>query len=290
MGIYKTGEKLMKDFLGNNAQYIRYPFEVFLKTQQRLGVKEIDLTMQTPHIYIDSEAYESLDGMKSLLTFYGIHVYCVTPLPYRYTVCADEGSVQREKSEDYYKQCILAAESLGASYLCITGSGACYDYEPDRLRKNAVDTLKKLSAFAGQHSVTLLLGTVFGEECPNNASTPVLVHLDEIVQTLKAVASPYLKAYLDTEVISLCGETITGWFGALGENIRLVRFTDGNYNGYRLWGKGCLPCSKYIREIMANGYCGKWSLQIPGERYTEQPEAADGENFAYLKRCKYGDD
>lgn len=269
--------------LGNNAQYIRYPMEDFLDVQSKLGVRELDLTLQAPHIYIDSEEHQKLDELKTVISSKSMTVHCVTPLPYRYTICADAGSIQRNKSEDYYKQCILAAGELGAEYLCITASGACYDYSADRLLNNAEETLKVLAAFAGEHGVTLLLGTVLGEECPYNASTPVLVHLDEVYDMLTRVHSPYLKAYMDTEVISLCGERITQWFDILGDDIKLIRLTDGNYNGYRVWGKGCLPCKKYVDAIKSVGYRGKISLQIPGERYICDPQTADEENRTYLK-------
>jgi len=92
-----------------------------------------------------------------------------------------------------------------------------------------------------------------------------------------------LKAYLDTEVISLCGETIKEWFDTLGEDIRMVRFVDGNYNGYRVWGTGCLPCGKYLKELTTCGYEGALSLNIPGERYVEEPEKAMMENIRFVR-------
>lgn len=275
----------MKEYvlLGNNAQYIRMPLSAFLDAQQQLGVTELDLTLQAPHIYIDSDEYENLDALKSEISSRSMTVHSVTPLPYRYTICADADSIQRKKSVDYFKKCIEAARSIGAAYVCITASGACYDYSRERLLKNAEETLRILSETAGAYQVTLLLGTVLGDECPYNASTPVLVHLDEIVDMLNRVRSPYLKAYMDTEVISLCGETISGWFDALGDDIRLIRLTDGNYNGYRIWGRGCLPCKRYVDAIKSAGYTGKISLQIPGERYICDPKSADEENRVYLK-------
>lgn len=269
------------DLLGNNGQFIRMPFSDFLASQQEEGLREIDLTLQAPHVYVDSDGHWMPEALKTIREK-RISVYCVTPLPYRYTICADDGTIQYEKTLAYYKQCILLAEELGARYLCITGSGGCYDYEASRLLDNAEKVLRQLADFAGAHQVTLLLGSVLGEECEVNASTPVLVRLHEIRDMIRRVDSPYLKAYLDTEVISLCGETISRWFQELGEKICLIRLTDGNYNGYRIWGRGCLPCVRYLKGIRKNGYEGKFSLQIPGERYIEDPAAAQKENISYL--------
>jgi len=277
----------MKDyqFLGNNAQFIKYPFETFLHVAIDNDVKEVDFTAHVPHFYIDSYGYKDLCGVKDKMQEAGITVSCVTPLPYRFNICADADSVQREKTIAYYQQCILAAEYLGAPYVTITASGACYDYEAERLRKNALETLSVLSSFAADHGIVLLLGTVVGKECTYNATTPVFVHLDEIKETLTQVNSPNLKAYMDTEVISLCGETIKDWFAALGDEIKLVRFVDGNYNGYRIWGKGCLPCRKYLKELSACGYEGPLSLHIPGERYVEEPVAMLEENISFLREA-----
>lgn len=270
--------------LGSNAQFVRKPLDAFLREQKRLGVRYADLTLQSPHIYIDSEEHQDLAPVRKTLADAAVSVRCVTPLPYRYSICADKGTMQYEKTLGYYRQCILAAEELGASYLCVTASGACYDVPADRLRGNGADMLRQLADFAKAHQIVLLAGSVLGEESPENASTPVLVSLEEIAQTLQVVGSDHLKAYLDTEVISLRGETISQWFETLGDEIKLIRFTDGNYHGYRVWGEGCLPCGKYLREILQSGFDGDLSLQIPGERYVEAPEAAQEKNLHHVER------
>ncbi len=272
------------NLLGSNAQFVRKPLDAFLQNQKRLGLQHVDLVMQSPHIYIDSEEYQDLDLIKEKLCEAALSVRCVTPQPYRYSICADVGTMQYEKTLGYYQQCILAAEELQAEYLCITASGACYDVDADRLRSNAVDLLRKLADFAKSHQVVLLAGTVLGDESPCNASTPVLISLEEIEQVILATGSDNLKAYLDTEVISLRGETISQWFEALGNEIRLIRLTDGNYHGYRVWGEGCLPCKKYLRGILQSGFDGDVSLQIPGERYVEAPETAQEKNVHYVRK------
>lgn len=277
----------MKDrlLLGNNAQFMRQPFSVFTQAAAESGLDAVELTLQTPHFYADSETYHDLSSAKRNLQEAGLEVCSTVPLPYRYSICADEGTIQSEKTQGYYKQCILLTEELGASYLSITGSGANYDYDSKRLMKNGAKTLEALADFAGKHSVTLLLGSVLGQECMVNASTPVLVSLDEIKEMTEAVSSRFLKVYLDTEVISLRGETISGWFNTFGEDIRLVRFTDGNYNGYRIWGRGCLPCGKYLKQIRESGYEGPLALTVPGERYVDDPVSAMKENIQVLRQC-----
>lgn len=60
--------------------------------------------------------------------------------------------------------------------------------------------------------------------------------------------------------------------------------TDGNYHGYRAWGDGCLPCSKYVKKIEKSGWNGIISLQIPGGYYLENAEIADQKNRSYIKK------
>lgn len=271
--------------LGNNAQFIKYPFETFLHIAIKNNMQEVDFTAHVPHFYIDSYGYKDICGVREKLQEAGISVSCMTPLPYRFNICADEGSIQKEKTIAYYKQCVLAAKYLGSPYVIITASGACYDYDHHRLRNNAYDTLRVLAEFAFSQGVTLLLGTVVGKECPYNASTPVFVHLDEIKEAITQVSSPALKAYLDTEVISLCGETIKEWFDTLGEDICLVRFVDGNYNGYRVWGTGCLPCKKFLKALDDCAYEGALSLNLPGERYVDKPDEMLEENIRFLREA-----
>ena len=93
-----------------------------------------------------------------------------------------------------------------------------------------------------------------------------------------------LKLYVDTEVISTAGETISDWLTEFGDDIKLIRMTDGNYHGYRVWGDGCLPCSKYVGEIKKSGWNGLISLQMPGEAYLENAETADQKNRSYIKK------
>ena len=270
---------------GSNAQFLKLPFPAFAEALVRDGLQAADLTLLAPHFYIDSEEAVDPCGALRLLAEKGIAVRCVTPLPYRYSVCAEEGTIQWEKTIGYYRQCILFAQRAGARMMPITASGADFDREPQQLLENAVNSLKILSGFAGDHGVELLLGTVPGMEDPIHASTPVLLTLPEINAVLDEVDSPALNAYLDTEVISMAGEGITQWFALLGGRIRLVRFSDGNYNGYRIWGEGCLPCEKFLRELDACGYRGPLSLTLPGERYSGDPAGAQHRLLAHLRQA-----
>ena len=270
--------------LGNNAQFFKFPFESFVNQLEASSIIAVDLTLLVPHIYVDSN--EFLDcGASDMLHEKGIQVFAITPMPYRYSICAASDSLQRKKTLDYYYQCIQYAVFCGAKYVCITGAGAEYDVSKTVLLARACEMLGLLAEEARKVGITLLIGAVLGHESPYNETTPVLVNLCDIKRVFQEVNSPALQVYLDTMPMSLTGETIPQWFDTFGDAIHLVRYVDGNYNGYRLWGQGCFPCKKYLDQLQSCGYSGPLSLNIPGERYSSDPKSAVMSNLSVLRRA-----
>ena len=48
-----------------------------------------------------------------------------------------------------------------------------------------------------------LLGTVMGMDSPCNASTPIVLTVDEVAEIIEQIGSSYLVAYVDTQVLSI---------------------------------------------------------------------------------------
>lgn len=264
---------------GSNSLYIRYPFKDCLDTQSKLGINLLDFVISTPHIWCDHKQYESLNGIKNNLLEFNINVSTVSPSSYKYSICANSGTIQRDATIEYFKNSILIAKELGANYVSITSSGGCFDINKKKLWENSKEILKHLCEYAESKGVELILATLPDEE------SPVLNSLSEIEKMIREVDSNNLKALLDTNLISVKGESISDWFKILGNRIALVRFTDGNYNGYRVWGEGCLPCGRYLEELYKVGYDGILSLRLSGERYIEDPFSADEKNIAALRQA-----
>lgn len=274
-------------FLESNSQYIRFSLMDFLKVQKELECHHIDLVLQSPHIYIDCEDYGDIRKHLKYFRDYEISVDCVTPLPYRYSIGFHPKSVIGQRSRQYYANCIRAAHLCDSKYLCITAANACFDESRQTLMHYCMENLKFLTRVAGEENVTLLLGTVMGMDSPCNASTPVVLTLAETTELIEKIGSPYLAAYADTQVLSIRGEFLKDWFSKVGRKLRLIRFTDGNYNGYRVWGSGVLPAEKIAAEIKNAGFEGLISFQIPGERYCENPMEAQKQNrFRALQAWK----
>ena len=243
-------------FLESNSQYIRYSMTDFLKVQKELESHHIDLVLQSPHIYVDCEEYGQIRKYQKDFERYQICVDCVTPLPYRYSIGFHPNSLIGQRSRQYYANCIRAAHLCGSQYLCITAANACFDEPKQKLMEYCIENLNDLVKVAEEENVILLLGTVMGMDSPCNASTPIVLTVDEVAEIIEQIGSSYLAAYADTQVLSIRGESLTDWFDRLGEKVRLVRFTDGNYNGFN----------------------GLISFQIPGEHYCENPKDAQKQN------------
>ncbi len=265
-------------FAGSNSQYIRFPFGDFIAAQKKLGISRVDLVGAVPHLWCDHISPIRTEEVKRLLEDEEMEVTVFSPKAYRYSIYAEPETVQAFATLNYYRNCINAAVELGCRTVALPLEGACFDQPRDRLWNNAVQMLEAICGIAGQQGITVLLPSVTEEV------SPILTSLRDVKEMAEQIGSGALAVLLDIPVISVQGETISQWFAQLGGKIKLVRFADGNYNGYRVWGEGCLPCERFLKELENSGYDGMFSLQIPGEKYVDAPYDADKRNLGSLER------
>lgn len=161
---------------------------------------------------------------------------CYTPecATYYYTMNAPEGGFH-DRSMEYFKRGLEAAEKMGAKKLLTNCIGAPFDEEYDRAYDRAVRSLKELSKTAADHGITIAVETVRPEE------SRVVITLPELVRLLKDVDSPHVKAGLDTVAMGVAGETPRQWFETLGKNIVHLHFIDGRPYNHLVWGDGLYP-------------------------------------------------
>jgi len=167
---------------------------------------------------------------------------------------------------------------LECKTIVISPEGGCFDRPYETLWDSSRHMLETLCHEAEKQGINILIPSLPVDD------SPILTSLDEVEKMISQVNSNMLGALVDVNVISSCGEKISQWFARLGGRVRLVRFTDGNYNGYRVWGEGCLPCEKFLVELEKTDYDGILSLQLPGERYIDAPFEADKKNLKSLER------
>ncbi len=275
----------MSYLLGSNSQYKRFTLESFISDMVRLGIHKLDFVPQTPHFFCGRGGYEDPASLRAKLKESDLVIEVLSAPGYRYSITAAEGE-QREATLSYYKNCIRLASELECNKLVLGAYGACWDIEKRVLIDNAKGILQQLCDFADGYGVSLLLLPVMGPETPLIAESPVLNRSSEFLELLDEVDNLNLQVCLDTNVMSSCGETLSDWFKQLKDKIKLVRLCDGNYHGWRAWGKGVLPMKRYIEELELFDYNGDISLLLPDEFYLQQPSYPNELTLAAISEAK----
>lgn len=256
--------------LGSNGPYSRVPLAAFLEAEVRLGLDGVDFVPQTPHFWCSHTGHESAAPLRAALAEAGLPVRVLTPPPYRYSLTAPPGR-QREATLDYYRVCIALAAELGAGRLVLGAAGACWDIEPEALRRNAAGLLSELCPQAEAAGVRLLLAPVMGPETPLIAESPVLGRLEELSELLRRVDSPALGVCLDTNVMSTWGDSIPRVVRAVGGAHRPGAPVRRKLPRLAGLGRGCAAHGALPGGAGGGGYAGPVSLLLPGERYAGRP-------------------
>lgn len=257
--------------LASNGQYIRQPNREWTRALAAMGFTRLDLIPKVPHLWCGHTGYLPWEELGELLRNAGLSPAVLTPPPYRYSITAPPGE-QRTATLAYYRVCISLAAALGCGRVVLGSGNACWDIPRDELLSGAAEMLAALAPEAENAGVTLLLVPAVGDGAPLIAEAPVLNRAVELASLLEEVDSPALGVCLDTNVMALNGDTLSGWFDLLGPRTGLVRLCDGCYHGWRAWGDGCLPMERWLTELERLGYRGDLSLHLPGERYIEDPD------------------
>lgn len=254
--------------------YLFYPLEYMLKAQAEAGFQTIELLGQAPHFLMDHTGYQDTTEVKKMAESYGLTIGCFTPecAIYPYLMCAPDKGFH-DRSMEYFKRGIEAAEKLGATKLLTNCIGGTWDEEYDRIYDRAVASLTELSKTAADCGITVAVETVRPEE------SKCIITLPELKKLLKDVNSPNIKAGLDTIAMGVAGETPEEWFKELGRDIVHTHFVDGRPYGHLIWGDGLYPLEKYLDVINKYNYTGLLSQEITDFRYFENPAEADKKNF-----------
>ena len=207
--------------------YVYYPLDYMLDSQAKAGYKTIEMLGMAPHYLMDETGYQDPVELRKKVEARGMTIGCYTPecATYYYTMNAPEGGFH-DRSMEYFKRGLEAAEKMGAKKLLTNCIGAPFDEEYNRAYDRAVRSLKELSKTAADHGITIAVETVRPEE------SRVVITLPELVRLLKDVGSPNVKAGLDTVAMGVAGETPRQWFETLGSDIVHTHFIDGRIRIY----------------------------------------------------------
>ncbi len=255
-----------------NIHYRLFPFEYFLKAQQDLGMKSIEMWCGAPHFLLGYDGYEDCAQVKKMVEDHGLQVVAFTPesAGYPFTLCGWDDAVY-EKALKYFANGIEAAGKMGAKVMPINCAGGAKDRDPRYAFERAVASLRKLAPVAADNGVTLAVETM----CPEASVT--INTLAELKRVLDAVSHPNVKATLDVCSMSVAYETMEEWFASLGKDIVHIHFTDGRPYGHLVWGEGLHPLDDYIQVLNDNDYQGYLGQNLNVRGMVFDPALVDDE-------------
>ncbi len=260
---------------GMGIHYMYHSFDYFLKCQQELGFKTIEMWCGVPHFLLDDYGYQDTAELKKKVENHGLKIGVFTPecAMYNYLICAHDPIAQKH-AEGYYKNGIKAAGEVGARVMLTNCCGGDWNEDPERTFERAANFLKMLAPIAADNNVTLAVETVRPEE------SRMIITLMQLKRLLMAVDHPNVKAALDLTAVGVAGETVRQWFETLGGDIVHTHFGDGRPYGHLIWGDGLHPLADYIQIMNDYGYEGYLGQEITDGRYFPDPREADRRNMA----------
>jgi protein FrlC len=266
---------------GMNFHYCRYPFEVFLDAMTKLGVDAIELWAAAPHFYVEDLSPAGVRQVERHVKSRGLRLACVTPEQCVYPInLAAKEPAFRNRSLAYFVRNLEVAADLGSPLLLVT-AGCGYFSEPRaEAWRRSRDSLARLARRAER------LGVVLALEPLSPASSNLINGLSQLRRMVAEVASPHLKAMLDTVQMANIGEEIEAYCTGLGEDLVHVHLVDGAPQSHLAWGDGILPLAKYLGALGQHGYAGYATLEICDRRYFHAPQRADRQSLIQIRRAK----
>lgn len=250
-----------------NANYLRYPFERFLDSQQKLGRTRIALYGSVPHLLIDHYDYRESAVLGEHLKIRGFTVDAFIPAGYGYSLFARQGTDYFAASRNYYCNCVRACRNVGAATICIRPCNGQLSQKSDTLIASCMEMMKDILNTAKAEGVRVALGTARSEDAA------ALWSLPSLKACISMIDEANLGALLDTHIMSLADETIEDWIAAFPEKLFYVHMADGRKGGYRVWGEGVYPMEAYVRALKKHGYEKNCAYFLMGN--TDVPEQAD---------------
>lgn len=234
-----------------NINYRMYSFDFFLDTQEKLGMKSIELWAGAPHFLLGYEGYQDCKTLREKVENRGLNIVAFTPESalYQFPVCAYNDEV-RELAVAFYNNALHAANELGAKIMPLDIAGGLKTEDPEVMFDRAVKMLRILAPIAKELDVTIAVETMTKD------GSAIINSLPELQRLLKAVDHPYVKAALDICAIRTARETLNQWFEAFGDDIVYIHFTDGRPAGHLVWGEGMHPLDTYLEILEKYNYHG----------------------------------
>ena len=150
---------------GMNMHYKYRTLDYFFKTQQALGIKNIEFWCARPHFLLDDYGFEDAAELKKNAADYGLTIGAFSPecTIYNYALCCHDETARKTFNRNILKMDPCSGrswcESDGTQLL-----RRCKNEDPRRIFERAVQTLRRLSKTAAEEGVILAVETVRPED------------------------------------------------------------------------------------------------------------------------------
>ena len=162
---------------------------------------------------------------------------------------------RNERSATRPKNIELASELEVPLMLVIPGWGV-WDERYDEAFDRAAASLQSAADYAAQQGVRLVL------EHLTPQSSNLLTSADKVSRMARSIGRKNLGVALDLGQMSVFGESVSDYFGPLGDKIWMVHIMDGAPGRHLAFGDGILPLQAYCRQLRRAGYQGPITLEI----------------------------
>ncbi len=138
--------------------YQRYPLERAFQDAKRFGYDYIELWGGYPHAYVEDLKKNTTASIRELIHKYEMPVECFTPehngYPFNYMM-GDED--QWERSMQYLEDAVAITAEIGAEKMLFSAGHAGYAVGDAQITERLLKSLRRLSAYAEEKGVTLVL-------------------------------------------------------------------------------------------------------------------------------------
>lgn len=255
---------------GMNIHYLFYSLDYFFASQERAGIRTVELWGGAPHFYMDPMVYADCQVVKQKAADHHLTIGAFTPesIIYPYNIAAPDPE-QFRKSKLYFSNAIKATAELGAKLMTIN-SGYGYLNEPkEEAWKRSAEMLGYLANIAEQEGITIALETLRPEE------SKIVTTIEDAKKMYEEIHSPAFKLMVDTVGMSVAGETLEQWFQTFGQDIVHLHFVDCKPYGHLAWGDGNLKLNELIKTLNDHHYHGLLGQEITEMAYYENPAETD---------------
>jgi protein FrlC len=258
-------------------QYIRYPFEYFLDTAERLGYEYTELWAAAPHLYPDTLDASARARIKGALKSRRLRAYCITPesVIYPFNIAFKDETLRR-LGINYFKACLDLAADLEAPNMLVT-AGCGYFNEPhEETWQRSLASMREIAGYAEKRGVFLFYETL-------TPSSSNILNTPQQLADMFAELPDNVGGIADFGQIAHMKQNLSDYIEILGKRLAHVHIHDFGQAIHMALGEGTLPVAEQIACLEANGYAGLYSFEINDIRYRKDPVESDEKSLAWLR-------